>query len=139
MGSGGEAKTEALPVLRADLSSQAFKRDPFPTLARMRELGPVIRARLSLFGRVWLATTYDAVHELLHDHHRFGTSPAAAGNRGMAALLRWLPRTLQPLTTNSLATVSPQMVCPVPLQDSQLFPSAEGAGVLPGVDQRFAP
>ena len=107
MGSGGEAKTEALPVLRADLSSQAFKQDPFPTLARMRELGPVIRARLSLFGRVWLATTYDAVHELLHDHHRFGTSPAAAGNRGMAALLRWLPRTLQPLTTNMLLRDEP--------------------------------
>ena len=101
------ATTEAPPVLRLDLSSQAFKRDPFPTLARMRELGPVIRARLALFGTVWLATTYDAVHELLHDHRRFGTSPVTAGNRWMASLLRWLPRTLQPLSTNMLLRDEP--------------------------------
>src|SRR5262249_21869883 len=103
---GTHTKTDP-PVLRADLSSQAFKQDPFPTLDRMRRLGAVIRARLPLFGKVWLATTHDAVHDLLRDHRQFVQSPTAAGNRGMGWLLRWLPQTLQPLTTNMLLRDEP--------------------------------
>jgi cytochrome P450 len=71
-------------VLRFDVRSPAFKQDPLPTLARMREAGPVIRVRLPLVGTAWMATTYDAVTELLSDHHRFVQSPAAAGNRWLA-------------------------------------------------------
>src|SRR4051794_32622411 len=83
------------PAVEIDLMSQAFKRDPSPTLARMRELGPVIRVRIPLLGKVWMATTYDAVNDLLRDHHRFVQSPATAGNRGMGAIIRWLPRGLK--------------------------------------------
>jgi len=90
------------PAVQFDLLSQAFKENPFPTLARMRELGPVIRVRFPLFGKVWAATTYDAVNELLRDHHRFVQNPATAGNRRMGTILRWLPRTLKPLATNML-------------------------------------
>ena len=86
-------------VLRFDVRSPAFKQDPLPTLARMREAGPVIRVRLPLVGTAWMATTYDAVTELLSDHHRFVQNPAAAGNRWPAMLLRLLPRALRPLTT----------------------------------------
>ena len=104
---GGENTSTDSPVLRFDLGSQAFKQDPFPTLARMRQLGPLIRARLPLFGTVWLATTYDAANDLLRDHRRFVQNPATAGNRRMGALLRWLPRTLQPLSTNMLLRDEP--------------------------------
>jgi cytochrome P450 len=90
------------PVIEIDLTSQAFKQDPFPTLARMRELGPVIRVRFPLFGKVWMATTYEAVNDLLRDHHRFVQSPAAAGNRWMGAVVRWLPGSLRPLASNML-------------------------------------
>jgi cytochrome P450 len=90
------------PAVRFDLTSQAFKQNPFPTLARMRELGPVIRVRFPFFGQVWMATTYDAVNDLLRDHHRFVQNPAAAGNRWMDTLVRWLPRTLRPMGTNML-------------------------------------
>jgi cytochrome P450 len=89
-------------ALRFDLSSQAFKQNPFPTLAKMREAGPVIRVRLAFFGNVWMATTYEAVNDLLRDHHRFVQNPITAGNRWMARLLRWLPRNLQPLASNML-------------------------------------
>jgi cytochrome P450 len=95
------------PVVELDLRSQAFKRDPFPTLARMRESGPVIRMRVWLFGKVWMATTYDAVNDLLRDHHQFVQSPTAAGNRWMAGILRWLPRALKPLTTHMLICDEP--------------------------------
>jgi cytochrome P450 len=90
------------PAGAFDLTSQAFKRDPFPTLVRMREQGPVIRVRIPLLGKVWMATTYDAVNDLLRDHHRFVQSPATAGNRGMGTIIRWLPRSLKPLATNML-------------------------------------
>jgi cytochrome P450 len=89
-------------LVRFDLTSQAFKQDPFPTLARMRELGPVIRARFPFFGEVWMATTYDAVDDLLRDHQRFVQNPAAAGNHWMGTIVRCLPRTLKPLATNML-------------------------------------
>src|SRR5262245_49829579 len=94
------------PVLRFDLTSQAFKQDPVPTLARMREAGPLIRARLSLVGSVWLATTHAAVTDLLCDHHRFVQNPATVGS-WMGSLLRWLPRNLQPVTTNMLLRDEP--------------------------------
>jgi cytochrome P450 len=85
-----------------DLSSQAFKENPFPTLARMRESGPLIRIKLPLVGKVWMATTYDAVNDLLRDHQQFVQNPIAAGNRWMGMLVRWLPGNLKPLATNML-------------------------------------
>jgi cytochrome P450 len=89
-------------VVELDMMSQAFKLDPFPTLERMREQGPVIRVRLPLFGKVWMATSYEAVNDLLRDHDRFVQNPATAGNRGMATIVRWLPRSLKPMTTHML-------------------------------------
>jgi cytochrome P450 len=90
------------PAVQFDLTSQTFKQNPYPTLARMRELGPVIRVRFPLIGKVWMATTYDAVNDLLRDHHRFVQSPTAAGNRWMGTIARWLPRSLKPLATHML-------------------------------------
>jgi cytochrome P450 len=92
---------------RLDLRAPAFKQDPFPTLARLRQVGPLVRTRLPLFGAVWMATTHAAASALLCDHHRFVQSPATAGHRGMAAILRWLPRALQPLATNMLLRDEP--------------------------------
>jgi cytochrome P450 len=104
----GENPSGRPPVLRFDLCSQAFKQDPFPTLARMREAGPVIRARVPLFGTVWLATTYHAAGDLLRDHRWFVQSPTTAGSRTwMASIPRWLPRTLRPLSTNLLLRDEP--------------------------------
>jgi cytochrome P450 len=85
-----------------DLCSQAFKQNPFPTLAELRQRGPVVRVHFPFFGKVWMATTYQAVNDLLRDHHRFVQNPATAGNRWMGAIVRWLPRTLRPLATNML-------------------------------------
>ena len=89
-------------AVEIDLTSQGFKQNPFPTLTKMRELGPVIRVRFPLLGKVRMATTYDAINDLLRDHHRFVHSPAAAGNRGMGAIVRWLAGSLKPLASNLL-------------------------------------
>ncbi len=85
-----------------DLGAQAFKQNPFPILKQMREAGNVIRIRLPFFGKIWMATTYDAVNDLLRDHHRFVQNPTAAGNRFMGTIVRWLPGSLKPLATNML-------------------------------------
>ena len=61
-------------AIEFDLTSQSFKREPFPTLARMREQGPVIRMRFPLFGKVWMSTTYDAADYLVAPR-----SPACTG------------------------------------------------------------
>src|SRR5262245_41874133 len=66
------------PLVQLDLTSQAFKHDPFPTLAKLRAAGPLVRLRLPLFGKVRVATTYDAVNDLLRDHQRFVVNPVAA-------------------------------------------------------------
>jgi cytochrome P450 len=95
------------PLLKLDLTSQAFKQNPFPTLARLREAGPLVRVRLPIVGRILLATTYDAVNDLLRDHQQFVTNPVAAGNRLIGTLLRWLPRNLRPLATHMLLRDEP--------------------------------
>ena len=66
-------------VLKFDLRALAFKDNPFPELARLREAGPVVRLKLPVVGAVWAATTYDAVSELLRDHATFVQEPAHAG------------------------------------------------------------
>jgi cytochrome P450 len=95
------------PLVPVSLASPAFKQDPLPTLSRLRETGPLVRVRVPIFGKVWIATTYDAVSELLRDHHRFVQNPAHAGNRTMGLILRWLPRSLRPLTTQMLIRDEP--------------------------------
>jgi cytochrome P450 len=95
------------PAMRFDLTSQGFKNNPLPTLARMRDAGPLIRVHVPFFGKVWMATTYDAVNELLRDHRRFLQNPAAAGHRWMGSLVRWLPRSLKPLTRQMLLRDEP--------------------------------
>ena len=47
-----------------DIASQQYKRNPYPTLARMVAQGPVVRIRYPLIGSYWAVTGYDAVQEL---------------------------------------------------------------------------
>jgi len=76
-------------------------------LAQLRAAGPLVRVRLPLFGKVWLATSYDAVNDVLRDHHRFVQSAASGGNWFMSTIMRWLPRSLRPLGTNMLSRDPP--------------------------------
>ncbi len=95
------------PLVHFDFRSQSFKQDPFPLLAQLRESGPLVRVRMPIFGKIWLATTYTATNDLLRDHHRFVQNPATAGNRLMGRVLYWLPSSLRPLTTNMLLRDQP--------------------------------
>ena len=54
------------------LSGQAFKADPYPTYAWLREHEPVF-CRVSADGsaRMWFLTRYEDVAEALRDHRRY--------------------------------------------------------------------
>lgn len=94
-------------LLKIDLTSQAFMRDPLPTLARLREAGPAVRVRLPFIGQSWLATTHAAVGEVLRDDATFVRNPRNAGKRQVAGMRWWMPRTLRVLAENMLGHDDP--------------------------------
>ncbi|QDU92585.1 cytochrome P450 family protein [Lignipirellula cremea] len=90
-----------------DLTSIAFKRDPYPTFARMRAAGPVVRVKLPLIGEAWAATTYEAAVDVLRDQKQFALEPRHAGRKNFAGMKWWMPRSLRVLTKNMLTTDEP--------------------------------
>jgi cytochrome P450 len=94
-------------LLKVDLTSQAFLRDPFPTLTRLRQAGPIVRVKLPFLGKTWLATTHEAVNEVLKDDTTFVRDPRNAGRRQFAGQRWWMPRTLRVLGENMLGHDDP--------------------------------
>jgi hypothetical protein len=52
-------------------------RNPLPTLSRLREAGAVVRVKVPFLGKTWIATTHEAVNEVLKDDGTLGFSPAS--------------------------------------------------------------
>ncbi|MET4475589.1 hypothetical protein [Bradyrhizobium sp. F1.13.3] len=50
---------------RFDILSPEFHANPFTTLDRMRTEGPVVRLRLPIVGRTWLAASHESCADLL--------------------------------------------------------------------------
>ena len=94
-------------VVKVDLTAQPFMRNPFPTLTRLRDAGPVVRVRLPFLGPTWLATTYDAVTEVLRDDRTFARDARNAGQRQYPMLRWWMPRTFRALVENMLSHDDP--------------------------------
>jgi cytochrome P450 len=91
-----------------DILSPAFHANPFPTLDRMRAEGPVVRVKLPIIGRTWLAVTHDACATLLKDHETFARDPANAGSKTQTRILSFLPRTISLLALNMLGHDDPE-------------------------------
>jgi cytochrome P450 len=92
---------------RFDLTTVDFKRNPFPTFARMRECGELIPGRMPLVGDVWMATTYESVTRILRDKETFVTEPRNAGRKNFAGIQWWMPRVVRSLTNNMLGKDEP--------------------------------
>jgi cytochrome P450 len=90
-----------------DLTTQSFMRNPFPTLARLREAGPVVRLKLPFLGRTWMTTTHEAANEVLKDDRTFVRDSRNAGKRQPAGMRWWMPRTLRILNENMLGHDDP--------------------------------
>jgi cytochrome P450 len=88
--------------LKIDLSSPSFLRNPFPALARMRQAGPVVPIRLPLVGACWVATTHEAVSEVLKDNQTFFRDARNAGKSNAVGFRwwGWLPRRVRVLNEN---------------------------------------
>ncbi|MCP4327876.1 MAG: cytochrome P450 [Alphaproteobacteria bacterium] len=95
-------------IHRFDIAGQAFKRDPFPTLAAMRAVGPVVTTRAPIIGRITFVTTHAAVEKLLKDPDRFSVDVRRAGNTRMAIIVRWLPGGIRLLANNMLLKDDPE-------------------------------
>src|SRR4051794_10984738 len=93
--------------LKIDLTSQAFMRDPLPTLTRLRQAGPAVRVKLPFLGTTWIATTHEAVSEVLKDEQTFVRNPRNAGKRLFAGMPWWIPPTLRILAENMLSHDDP--------------------------------
>ena len=91
-----------------DILSPAFHANPFPTLDRMRAEGPVVRLKLPIVGRTYLAVTHDACAALLKDHENFARDPANAGSKTQERILKVLPRTIGLLALNMLGHDDPE-------------------------------
>jgi cytochrome P450 len=91
-----------------DIISPRFHADPFPTLDHMRAEGPVVRIKLPIVGRTWLAVSYDACASLLKGHESFARDAGNAGSKTQARILRFLPRTISILALNMIGHDDPE-------------------------------
>ncbi len=57
--------------------------DPFPTVAQLRAMGPVVRLPFPLYGlgQGWVITRMDEVVQVLRDHERFTVDPRSLGGQ----------------------------------------------------------
>ena len=93
-------------VHKFDLQSAEFMRDPFPTLAAMREAGPVIENKMPLMGKIWVATTHAAVTDMLKGADKFASDGRNVPGGG-SVVPWWMPRNIKLLAENMLLMDDP--------------------------------
>lgn len=91
----------SIPYEDIQIASPAFKRDPFPIYAHLRETKPVCAVKLPSGERAWLLTRYDDVAALLKDN-RFAKDRANAQTQVQLAKQRRVPGIFAPLMRNML-------------------------------------
>src|SRR5580658_1305912 len=81
--------------LKFDIESPAFKADPSPTFAAMRDAGAVVPVRFPLLGKMWMTTTHAATQAMVKDNELFVQEGRHAGKSGPPGFQWWMPRTMQ--------------------------------------------
>ncbi len=84
-----------------DLAAPAFKANPFPYYARLRDESPVVRVTLPTREAGWLVTRYDDVTAVLKDD-RLVKDTARALTPAQAAAQPWFRRAFRTLKRNML-------------------------------------
>lgn len=87
--------------MKVDISSPAFKADPFPFYARLRATAPVYPVTQPDGRTAWLVTRYDDVAAVLKDE-RFAKDPLNALSPQQHARKPWVPAFAHPLTRSML-------------------------------------
>ena len=88
-------------IVAPDLASPAFKANPYPFYARLRDEAPVWRTTLRDRRTAWLVTRYDDVARLLKDD-TFVKDKLNAMDPEQRAKTPWMPGFLKPLERNML-------------------------------------
>ncbi len=94
-------------IEKVDISSPAFKADPYPFYAKLRDLAPVHPVTLGDKRTVWLVTRYDDVLTVLKDE-RFAKDKRSVLTPEQMAKEPWIPGFVKPLERNMLDTDPPE-------------------------------
>ena len=89
-----------------ELTSPAFRADPYPTYARWRAEAPVCRAKLPDKQTVWLVSRYDDAVTVLKDP-RFANDREKVLTPAQAARLPWVPGVVKRLSRMMLNLDAP--------------------------------
>jgi len=89
------------PIPVVDIASPAFKADPYPYYARLRDEAPVHRVTLPDRQAAWLIARYDDVAAALKDD-RLVKDKTVALTPDQAARQPWVPSIFRPLARNML-------------------------------------
>jgi cytochrome P450 len=90
-----------------DLTSPAFKADPFPFYRRLREQHPVLRVVLPDRKPAWLISRYADVNAALKDERLSKNPWATLSPEEQRRKLPWFPKFLRPLTRSMLDSDPP--------------------------------
>src|SRR5215207_9969413 len=93
-------------IAAPDLASPAFKANPYPFYAQLREEAPVWRTEVLNGRTAWLVTRYEDVMGVLKDD-RFAKDPRSAQDPDQRAQAQWVPAVLKPLEQNMLDVDDP--------------------------------
>jgi cytochrome P450 len=94
-------------IKNVDISSPAFKANPYPFYAQLRKEAPVHRVILGDKRPAWLVTRYDDVLTVLKDD-RFAKDRRMVLTPEQMAKEPWIPKMLRPIERNMLDTDAPE-------------------------------
>lgn len=92
---------------KINLSAMEYRATPFEAFGRLRDKGPVIRAKLPFIGKMWLATTYESVTDVLKNDKLFCRDPKNAGGGNFLIFMVMLPTLFRRLTQNMISKDEP--------------------------------
>lgn len=95
-------RTPGKELIRLNLADPRLRGDHHLLFSELRDRGPLIPARLSLIGRVWLVTRHAGVNACLRDAERFVRDPRNAGRKQDVRLQLIMPRMFDRLSKNML-------------------------------------
>ena len=94
------------PINNVDISSAAFKANPYPFYAQLRDEAPVHRITLGDKRAAWLVTRYEDVLTVLKDD-RFVKDKRSVLTPDQMAKEPWIPKMLKPIERNMLDEDAP--------------------------------
>ena len=88
-----------------DITSVAYKADPFPALRRLHAEGQMGRVKLPIIGNIDMAVSYDAAMEVVKNQDLFAADARNAGKKSRMGI--WMPKSIRLITENMLQNDDP--------------------------------